>query len=300
MDLKQLRTFLHVAETGSLSKAAKRLNVTQPALSRQIRLLEEDAGVALFVRTGRGVILSEAGEKLKPRARVLAEEMERLKMDMTAFAGTVRGEVRVGLPPSVGMVLAAPVVERFHQDYPQVKLRITQLLSGALQENLLDGRLDIGILFEGYVSPFLHSKPLWSEELYFISAPDKKWQGKKTISFADCLDHPFILPGPKHGLRSMLDSEATKIGKTINVVVEAESLVVHTELVCRGLGVTILSRGACSAHVAAGRLIALPLKNPKINRISSLVWSRDYPLTRAAQAMADVIERTAVELMNPL
>ncbi len=143
MDLKQLRTFLHVAETGSLSKAAKRLNVTQPALSRQIRLLEEDAGVALFVRTGRGVILSEAGEKLKPRARVLDEEMERLKMDMTAFAGTVRGEVRVGLPPSDGMVLAAPVVERFHQDYPQVKLHITQLLSGALQENLWDGRLDM-------------------------------------------------------------------------------------------------------------------------------------------------------------
>ncbi len=300
MDLKQLRTFLHVAETGSLSKAAKRLNVTQPALSRQIRLLEEDAGVALFLRTGRGVVLSEAGHRMIPRARVLAEEMERLKMDMTTFAGEVTGEVRLGLPPSVGTVLAGPIVERFHADYPNVKLRITQLLSGALQDSLLDGRLDIGILFEGNVSPLLRAQPLWSENLFFITKPDERWQGRTSISLTQALDEPFILPGPKHGLRDMIDKQAAKIGKPLNVVVEAESLVVHTELVCRGLGSTILSYEACKAHMEAGRLIALSLTDPQIERISSLVWSKDYPLTRAAQAMADVIRETAAQQYTPL
>ncbi|WP_135081175.1 LysR family transcriptional regulator [Terasakiella sp. SH-1] len=290
MDLKQLRSFLHVAETGSLSKAAKRLNVTQPALSRQIRLLEEDAGAPLFIRTGRGVLLSEAGQMLQARARVLNEEMERLKMDLTAFAGTVRGQVRLGLPPSVGLVLAGPVIEKFRQQYPHVHLKVTQLLSGALQDALLEGRMDLGVLFEGNVSPHLHSEPLWAEQLYFITTPAKPWTQRTEISLSECLDQPFILPGTKHGLRDLLDKEAAKLDRTLNVVVEAESLAIQTELVCRGLGSTILSYEASKSHVEAGRLIALPLREPRVERVSTLVWSKDYPLTRAAQAMAEVIK----------
>lgn len=296
MDLKQLRTFLHVAETGSFSLAATRLNVTQPALSRQIRLLEEDAGAPLFIRTGRGVRLSEAGEKLLPRARIISEEMERLKMDMTAFAGTISGEVRLGLPPSVGSVLAGPVVEKFRTEFPNVHLRVTQLLSGGLQEALLNGRIDIGILFEGNVSPSLRSEALWSEQLYFVTSPTEPWTSKDHVTFAECLLEPFILPGTKHGLRDILDKAAAKIAKKINVVIEADSLSVHTELVCRGLGSTILSYEACKTHIEAKRLIALPLINPQIERVCALVWSKDYPLTRAAQAMADVIKETAGEM----
>jgi len=296
MDIKQLRTFLHVAETGSLSLAAIRLNVTQPALSRQIRLLEESLGAPLFIRTGRGVHLSEAGDKLLPRARTIADEMERLKMDMATFAGTISGEVRIGLPPSIGSILAGPVVQKFRNLYPNVHLRVTQMLSGGLQEALLNGRLDIGILFEGNVSPILHSQFLLSEQLYFITAPVEPWISRDEASFADCLDEPFILPGPKHGLRDILDKAANKIGKKINVVIEAESLAVHTELVCLGLGSTILSYDACKHHVEAKRLIALPLINPQIERVCALVWPKDYPLNRAAQAMADTIKETAGEL----
>lgn len=293
MDLKQLRSFLHVAETGSFSLAAIRLNVTQPALSRQIRLLEGDAGIALFIRTGRGVRLSEAGEKMVPHARSIAEKMERLKIEMTAFVGTISGEVRLGLPPSVGTILAGPVVEKFRTDFPNVHLRVTQMLSGGLQDALLNGRLDMGILFEGNVSPQLRSESLWSEQLFFVSAPVEPWISMTEIAFEDCLEQPFILPGPKHGLRDILDKEAAKIGKKINVVIEAESLAVHMELVCRGLGCTILSYGACAALIKEKRLIALPLINPEIKRVCALVWPKDYPLSRAANAMANVIKETA-------
>jgi LysR family nitrogen assimilation transcriptional regulator len=293
MDLKQLRTFLHVAETGSLSHAAKRLNVTQPALSRQIKMLEEDAGVALFQRTGRGVVLTEAGERMQPRARLLAEEMERLRTDMTAFAGEISGEVRLGLPPSVGSVLAAPIVETFHQRYPNVKLRITQMLSGAIQDSLLNGRLDIGVLFEGNVSPSLRSHPLWEDTLYFMTQPAPRWEGRDTITLTEALEEPFILPGPKHGLRHILEQHAGKMGKTFNVVIEVESLAIHTELVCRGLGSTALSYSSCQHHIDANRLVALKLIEPQIERVTSLVWSKDYPLTRAAQAMADIVKDTA-------
>lgn len=296
MDIKHLRTFLHVAETGSLSLAAKRLNVTQPALSRQIRQLEEEAGSALFIRTGRGVQLSEAGHIFVPRARIITEEIERLKMDMLAFSGTLCGEVRLGLPPSVGLALAGPVVEKFRNEYPNVHLRVTQLLSGGLQEALLNGRLDIGILFEGSVSPSLRSTPLWSEQLFFITAPGPHWAGRNAISFKECLEQPFILPGKSHGLRNILDKAANRIGEKINVVIEAESLNVHMELVCRKLGSTILSYEACKQHIEAERLIALPLIEPQIKRVCTLVWSKDYPLTRAAQAMADVIKIKAKDI----
>jgi LysR family nitrogen assimilation transcriptional regulator len=300
MDLKQLRIFLNVADTGSLSKAAERLNVTQPALSRQIRMMEMDAGTPLFIRTGRGVLLSEAGRKLEPRARLLSEEMERLKMDMTAFAGTVSGEVRLGLPPSVGIILAGPLIEEFRSQYPHVKLRVTQMLSGILQENLLNGRLDLAVLFEGNISPLLHCEPLWSERLYLITRDKDAFKDKKTISLNDCFDLPMILPGPKHSIRAELERKSQAQQKELSVIVEADSLSIQSELVCRGLGSTISSYAAYKDYIESGKLFAIPIENPEMNRITSLVWSRDYPLTRAAQCMADSLKETAGKIFTLL
>lgn len=294
MDLKQLRTFLHVAETGSLTKAAERLNVTQPALSRHIQALEEAAGVPLFVRTGRGLILSEAGREIAPRIQILAEEMERLRTDMAALSGEVRGEVRLGLPPSVGLRLAGPVVETFHKRYPHVQLGVTQLLSGAIEDNLLNGRLDIGVIYEGDgLSSALRRHPLWGEDLYFITPAVPQWVGYEGIRFAECLAQPLVLPSARHGLRVLITAEAAKISASLDIALEVDSLSIHLEMVRRGLGCTILSYDACKSLIEAGHLYAIPITDTEIRRVWSLVWAKDYPLTRAAQAMADTLKEQA-------
>ena len=113
MDLKQLRTFMHVADLGSLSRAAERLHLSQPALSRQIKLLEEEVGEALLKRTGRGVEITEAGQVLAGRASRILSEMERLHADMADYKGRIRGQVVLGLPPSAGLFVGGPLVERY-------------------------------------------------------------------------------------------------------------------------------------------------------------------------------------------
>src|SRR3954469_10734762 len=124
MDLRQLTTFVQVADLGSLSKAAERLRIAQPALSRQIRLLEEELKVTLFTRHGRGMVLTPAGELLRGRASGILRQVEEARADLMEEAGAVRGRVVFGMPPTVGDVLATRLIERFLALHPEVRLRV--------------------------------------------------------------------------------------------------------------------------------------------------------------------------------
>jgi LysR family nitrogen assimilation transcriptional regulator len=286
MDLKQLRSFLHIAELSSLSKAAERLHLSQPALSRQIKMLEAEIGEPLFLRTGRGVEITEAGRLLERRANAVLTELERFNSDLAAQKGRVAGTLCLGLPPSSGLILAGPLIERYRSEYPDVRLRVTQLLSGTLQEHLLDGRADLGILYEGATSPRIAFERLNSEELFLIARPQEISAPKNEVNFDSLCSMPLILPGQPHSLRTIVERLAAKRDQKLNVVIEADSLSVLLELVRRGLGVTILSQAACRRDVEKRRLIALPITDPGIVRTAVLAWSRDFPLTPAAKAMS--------------
>ena len=146
MDLRQLTTFMQVAELGSLSKASDRLRIVQPALSRQIRLLEEELKVTLFTRHGRGMVLTHAGELLRVRAGSILRQIEETRADLSLEAGTVRGQVILGVPPTVGDVLATRLVERFLHRFPEVRLRVVTAFSGYLLEWLHSGEIDMAVI----------------------------------------------------------------------------------------------------------------------------------------------------------
>jgi len=286
LDLKQLRSFLHIAELSSLSKAAERLHLSQPALSRQIKMLEEEIGEPVFLRTGRGVEITEAGRLLERRASAVMAELERFNSDLAAQRGRIAGPLCLGLPPSSGLTLAGPVIESYRSAYPDVRLRVTELLSGTLQEHLLDGRADLGILYEGANSPRLATERLGTEELFMIARPDEIAQYGSAISFDDLCKMPLILPGMPHSLRAITEQMAARRDQQLNVVIEADSLPVLLELVQRGLGVSILSGPASRRDVSEGRLAAVSIVEPSIIRTTVLAWSRDFPLSPAAAAMA--------------
>ena len=290
MNLQQLRSFLHIVELGSLSKAAERLHLSQPALSRQIKMLEQEIGESLFQRTGRGLIITEAGQLLERRATAGLAELEKFSADLSARRGNISGSLCLGLPPSSGLILAGPLIERYRSVHPDVKLRVTQLLSGTLQEHLLDGRADLGILYEGATSPRIAYERLNEEELFLIAPPLRVTQPSNEMPFDELAAMPLILPGMPHSLRMIVERLAAKRERRLNVVIEADSLSVLLELVRRGLGVTILSRGACRRDLEKGRLIAVPIIEPGISRTSVLAWSRDFPLTPAAAVMAEHIK----------
>ena len=184
MEISQLRTILHVAELGSLSKAADRLRIAQPALSRQVRLLEDELGIRLFERHGRGMVVTEAGTAvLRHAARILAE-MEEIRATVADDDAPLRGLVSVGMPPTVSDILAEPLVSAFQARHPEAKIRLVSAYSGYLMDWLHRGDVDVAIMYETRPLRSLRTKPLLEEVLYLIGAPGSGLSPDQALDFS--------------------------------------------------------------------------------------------------------------------
>lgn len=266
MDLRQLTTFLHVAELGSLSRAADRLRIAQPALSRQIRLLEEELKVTLFTRHGRGMVPTSAGELLRARAGSILRQLEETRTELIQEQGAVRGRVVFGLPPTVGAVVATRLIERFLTAHPEVTLRVVQAFSGYLLDWLQGGEVDIAVVYGGAATAGVRASPLLVETLCLVAEAGRGLQPHQAIPFAEVAAQRLVLPGPQHGLRQLVEAEARRRGLALDIVVEADDLPMLKELAAKGLGATVLPRAAVHAELAAGLLGAAPIVEPHLSR----------------------------------
>src|SRR5215213_7899044 len=168
MDLKQLEYFVRVAELGSFTRAGIALDVAQPALSRQVRLLEVELRQNLLTRNGRGAAPTEAGKLLLEHGRGILHQVERAREELGRVRGALAGRVAIGLPPSVAKVLAVPLIREFRQRMPEATLSISEGLSVAMQESLAQGRLDIALLYNAVASPDIEVTPLLEEDLFLV------------------------------------------------------------------------------------------------------------------------------------
>ncbi|GEO81439.1 LysR family transcriptional regulator [Pararhodospirillum oryzae] len=289
MDPRHLRAFLHIVETGSFSAAAERVNLTQPALSRQIHLLEDEAGEILLRRTGRGAEPTEAGLVLVEHARAILEAIDGARRAMGVRRSQVTGRVTVGLPPSVGVRLTAPLVRRFREHHPLVGLCLVEELSGVVQEGLLSGWIDVGLLYAQAASPALAQEALLTEDLALIGRPDQMPGGSDCVPVRALAELPILLPGRRHGLRALVDQAAFRHGIVVRVDIEADSLRVLGELAHAGLGLVVHAPSAFAPDLAAGTLVARPLGEPPLQRAIVLAWPRDRAPSRAALAMAETV-----------
>jgi len=296
MDLRQLRSFVHVVETGSLSRAAARVHLSQPAVTRQIRLLEEELGTPLLHRTGRGVRPTAAGLDLETRARRLLADFEALQVDMLARVAEVSGTVRLAFAPSIGAAYGGAILERFLAVHPAVKVEAITVLSVVARDALLRGRLDLGVIFPDETGPSLRTEPLWSETLSFVAPNRPPWSERNDIALAEALAQPLVLPSLGHGLRTTVEDAAAARGLSVHVPVELASMNLQLDLVARGMGCSVFPRPACRLGEAAGVLKVLPFSDAELRRGAVLAWARDYPLSRAAMALADVVRDWAAWL----
>ncbi|CCQ75684.1 LysR family transcriptional regulator [Magnetospira sp. QH-2] len=299
MDLKQLKAFLHVAELGSLSRAAERLHVTQPALSRQIRLLEEDLGTRLLTRTGRGALPTEAGQLLESRARPLVAELQAMAGEVAQLETRVAGEVDLAIPPTLADTTMAELLRDFHVSYPEVKVRVVVALSGAIHEALLRGRVDLGVLYHPLRSANLGAEDLWAEDLDLVAPAQLNFHPDRPVTLAEIAAHPLVLPGARHGLRVIIEAAAVRRGLTLQVAMEVESLRMQLEMVRLGLGCSFLPRRAFADDLAAGRVSGAPVIDPPLRRTAVLAWPADRRRSHAAQALTDMIRDGRDRWMEP-
>jgi LysR family nitrogen assimilation transcriptional regulator len=208
MDLTRLQYFVAVAEAGSFSRAAAALHLTQPSLSRQVQLLEDELGQRLLERTGRGAVTTEAGTALLAHARSIFELAERARVDMQERQRNPRGRITVGLPPRVAHVITADLVERFHAAYPEAAITVVEGLSIRLREWLVAGRVDVAIVFDPPATPQIQVETLLREPLVLISTQPLPAR----LKLADVALRRLVMPSGPHALRQLLEEHTRPRG----------------------------------------------------------------------------------------
>jgi DNA-binding transcriptional LysR family regulator len=285
MDLKQLKTFIRVAETGSLSKASDRLRLAQPALSRHIKLLEDAIGVPLFVRSGRGMLLTDAGQQLLSRVAGLVYQLESSITEVRLSGVKPSGTVAFGMMPTVAYFLAARLMRRVAEEMPEVSLRVVEGYAGHLIDWLQRGEIDATLLY-GPASDFhARTTSLAFEELVLVGPATADAGHADYISTKSLAGLDLVLPSRPHGLRAVAEAAARKARVALNVRYEADSFHVLKELVELGLGTTLLPRSAIRREEEAGLLHATRVRHPKIMREIVLALPSSRTDTRATTAV---------------
>jgi len=295
MDLKQLRALVTVAETGNVTKASVLLNIVQPAVSRQLRLLEEDMGTELFERGRHGMELTADGKTMVEYARRILNEVARAKAEIRpGQKGTIGGIVTIGLLASTADLLSNPLVTAVAAKYPGIRLRISVGYAGHLVDWLEKGEVDVALLYDQKQTPALQVKTLLEEALWVVGPPSSSLRRNKPVQMAQVVKHPFILPSAPHGLRALMEQAATLMGLEFSVIAETNALSVQKSLVASGHGWTILPVVAVADDVARGTLRGAPLAEPALLRKIVLA----APTSRQATAPVRCVVAALLECMK--
>ncbi len=256
MELRQLRYFVGVCDAGSLLKASRSLHVGQPALSQHMISLEAELETLLFVRTSRGMTLTESGRRFLDHARVVLADVERARHSARHKQSEIAGEVKLGLPNTVGLVATLAILQAIKERHPGVLPQIVESHSGFLQEWLHSGRLDLSVLFEVEPSAWLLQRPVLTEKLCLIGPRAEGATLPPSVPMRKLDAYPLLLPGRGHGLRRVVEQACGEHGVQLNVVAEVDSLPNIKKAVKAGMGYTVLSPGAVTDEVAEARSAA--------------------------------------------
>jgi len=290
-DLHKWRAFLAIAELGSLTRAAIFLDSNQSLLSRQLNALERECGARLFNRTGRGVELSDVGQRIFAQVKALLADAERLEADIRGEAREPAGRVTLGSLPSIGPSLVGRLFTEMRERHRGVSLKILEGSSGQVEEWLADARVDIAILYRYGASLPEFEQSLATVDSYLIGAPGDRLTAQAEVPFSALNELPFILPGVPNGLRTALDAMARQQRIALATVIEADSLPLQKSLVAQAKLYTVLPLHAVWNEVQEGRLQAARIVDPPFQRTVAMAMAKSKGPAKAVSAVAAQIMR---------
>lgn len=298
LDIAQLRTLVHVAELGSVSRAAERLGIAQPALSRQIRLMEAELNAPLFVRHGRGMTMTALGQRLLDPAGAILSGMDQIRQLAAGADSSFTGKVRIGMTPTVAEVAAVPLIRALRHAHPQLSLSITTAFSGHLLEWLKRNDLDCCVTYQVDNGALVRTRAVLDEKLLLVGNAASAFAMSTPHEFASLANRKLILPSPAHGLRSILDACAQRAGITLAPALEVDSLSATVDLVLEGFGATILPLAPIHRWVSGGELTVAPLADPAPVRKVMMGYPLDRPTAPAARFAGTMFVSIAQELVT--
>ncbi|WP_372620208.1 LysR family transcriptional regulator [Falsiroseomonas sp.] len=260
MDTRALRYFQVVAEYGSYSRGAEWLRISQPAVSRQIRRLEEELGCELFRRNGHGVTLTEAGRVLLERSQAAFRTLDQARAEIRGGAQGPTGAVSIAVPPAAGRWLVPPLAEQMGKQLPGVQLRVLGGFSGTIDEWLVRGRVDLALVHDPLPRRGFSITPLAEEEVCLVGLPGAPGLARRHVRPADVLRLPLVLPGRPNASRRLLDAWLAAEGGAPPPRVEADDHSVLRALLRAGAGYTLLTRGGFAQEARRGELAGVPFR----------------------------------------
>lgn len=297
MELRQLRYFVAIAESGSFSRAAEKVFVAQSALSHQIAQLESELGTPLFHRSRRGIELTEAGQRFAPHAVSILRQTEEAVASARQTTNEPSGKVVFGIPHSASNALALPLLRAVRQRLPRVQLELTEELTGNLSQQLTTGQLNLAVLFDDGNLPEFEHTPMLSERMYLIepAMPGKKPQRRITLKQA--LSRPLVLPASPHGVRPIIEAAALKAGLAApQVEADISSISILRTSLLAGMGRTLLPVMPLRQEVETGLLWASEIVDPPLERMLAMCWSRHIPVSSASQAVMRLTQALVAQL----
>jgi LysR family nitrogen assimilation transcriptional regulator len=297
MNLRQIEFFVHVAESGSFSRASAMVGLTQPAVSRQISALEAELRLRLLHRNGRGVSLTGAGERFLVYARGILHQLEGVRQAVTGSEADPAGKVAIGLPPSLGQVLTVPLVKAFRARYRRGELAIVEALSVPLQERLLAGRLDAAVVHNPAPSPLLKVEPALTECLCLLSAGRATQQ--RPLPFQLLEKFELIFPGPPHPIRALVEAEALRRGIKLRVVLEIDAIAMSLQLVAEGYGHAVVPYNVVRAGMSGVGIVARPIVKPALRSTVALITPLRRPTTLLADGATDILRQVLKQMLSP-
>jgi DNA-binding transcriptional LysR family regulator len=284
IDLNAIQTFLTVAEYNSFSEAARKLNLSQPAISQTIQNLERQFGVELFDRKGHSIHLTEAGQHLQGLGRELLTNANRLEEMMNSIQGQVIGEMTIGCSTTSGKYLLPGLIARFRQRYPQLRINVLVSSRDSVIKKLISGDLPLGVSSKLIEQSELEYQEFFTDEVVLIVPAIHRWASFRHIYPDDLLEEPIILREETAGTREVLMEGLRQhdvLPAMLNVAMtlgNAEAIEMAVE---EGLGISFVSRLAAAHGLELGRIVEVEVEGLQLQRKLYLARNRRYPPTRA-------------------
>jgi DNA-binding transcriptional LysR family regulator len=292
MDFRQLEMFHAVAENASFTLAGEQLHVAQSAISRKVKLLEEELGQRLFRRASKRVFLTPAGELLLRYTRRIFQELRNAALDVSSIAGTTQGTIRIGSGMTACMFLLPPILEKFQARFPDIDIKVVTGPTEVLIPQIQNSVLDLGVLTLPIVSPGLEIVPFTTEEMVVVTSPRHAFAKRRSLRLEEVAAHPMILHPRDSATRQLIDRCLQQAGVIPKVAMEAETVATIKPLVRINLGIGFLPLRAVAAEARRGELHYLHVRGTPLNRQIGVVYQKSDFLPRPLKHLVELFTRS--------
>jgi DNA-binding transcriptional LysR family regulator len=295
LNLRQLQTFVTVARLNSFTRAAQLLRLSQPALTKQVRQLEETLGVRLFDRNTRRVELTRIGKELAPVINQLLQEIEAVVVNTKELAAQTRGVVRIAALPSVSSMLLPKAIARFKERYPGISVVLKDVIAQRIVMLVKTEEVDFGIGILNVSDSEVQYSPLLTDRMIVVFQPGSALERKKQIGLKDLVGLPLVLMDPGTSVRKLVDQAFEAIGQIARPAFEATYMSTAAGMVKAGLGVTILPLSAIEMGELTG-LRVRPLQRPALTREIGVIEKSGRSRAPAAESFLQTLRDVCKEM----